>query len=168
MPKPRSSVVYFPELASEAQMPKVSLAGRPIGVVILSGLAFAASPAMVPFLVDSRLAVLSRMSSIHLSRPGLFHLSVCSFNSMVSVLLGVRLESFMAGLDFSKRKNRGRQLATAAMILFLLPGIAFLLVRETWGRVSGVALRAFALFYLVYLQLPSIRWRSVSPSCTSN
>jgi hypothetical protein len=63
----------------------------------------------------------------------------------------------MAGLDFSKRKNRGRQLTTSAMILFLLPGIAFLLVRETWWRVSGVALRAFALFYLVYLQLPSIR-----------
>jgi hypothetical protein len=41
-------------------MPKVSLAGRPIGVVILSGLAFVASPAMVPLLVDSRLAVLSK------------------------------------------------------------------------------------------------------------
>jgi uncharacterized membrane protein (DUF2068 family) len=89
---------------------------------------------------------------------------VCSWLALFSAgFLALAFISFVAGLDLWKLKNRGRNLASVSMILLLLPGIVFLLLREELATWEGAAICAFSVFSLVYLQLPSIRRSFVPP-----
>ena len=64
----------------------------------------------------------------------LFHLPVRCFDSILSVPFGVRMDFVHSRTCLWRRKNRGRPLARATMILLLSSGITFLLVRESWWR----------------------------------
>jgi hypothetical protein len=72
--------------------------------------------------------------------------------------------SHTTGLELWRLKNRGRMLASVSMILFLLPGIVYLLIPGIRWTILGVAVCTFSVFFFAYLQVPSIRRRFDSPS----
>ena len=72
--------------------------------------------------------------------------------------------SYKAGFDLWRWKNRGRKPAYIAMMLFSLLGILFLLVRETPWTLLGLGICTPSVFFLVYLQLPSVLQTFASPA----
>jgi len=133
---------------------------RPLGVTILSLTAFATSLALVVLLGAFLVSVYRNNEWPSVTKATGEFVWVCSWLSLFSAsFLGLAYISFIAGLDLWKLKNRGRNLASVSMILLLLPGVLFLLLRETLATWEGAAICAFSVVSLVYLQLPSIRRR---------
>ena len=136
---------------------------RPVGVTVLSLVAFAASPFSLAIL--GRLCYLTITSNYELAPssagPDVFIrfwvLSTLGFFS----LLALSWISLRAGLDLWRLKNRGRLLALVSMILYFLVGMLFLLAgllgRDKWFTSIGALICSFSLFHFVYLLLPSTR-----------
>ena len=137
---------------------------RPIGVTVLSLIAFAVSPVFLVLLglflhhifVESIPPSFSDDTGAFLWLS--FWLPIAS-----ACFLTLSWISFKAGLDLWRLKNRGRKLAYISMILFFLLGIVYLLIRETCWTVLGVGICTLSAFFFVYLQAPSIRRRFDSP-----
>jgi len=104
---------------------------RPIGVTVLSLIAFAVSPVFLVLLglflhhifVESIPPSFSDDTGAFLWLS--FWLPIAS-----ACFLTLSWISFKAGLDLWRLKNRGRKLAYISMILFFLLGIVYLLIRE--------------------------------------
>ncbi len=138
---------------------------RPLGVTLLSLIAFAVSPVLVFVLGGFLVSVYKTNEWPSVTKATGEFVWVCSWLAFFSAsFLGLAYISFVAGLDLWKLKNRGRNLASVSMILLLLPGIVFLLFRETLATWEGAAICAFSVVSLVYLQRPSIRRRFELPS----
>jgi hypothetical protein len=143
---------------------------RPIGVTILSLVAFVASPMCIVLLSLSFYLVF--ISSTHPLFPEdlagwvwlCFWLTLISTGSLTLAWI-----AFTAGVELWGMKSRGRKLASASMILFFLFGIVNLLIRETWWTVLGVGICSLSAFFFVYLQLPAIsqRFNSSPPELPS-
>ena len=138
---------------------------RPLGVTILSLTAFAVAPALVALLGAFLVSIHKTNEWPSVTKATGKFVWVGSWLALFSAgFLALAYISFVAGLDLWRLKNRGRNLASVSMILLLLPGIVFLLLRETLATWEGAAICAFSVVSLVYLQLPSIRRRFELPS----
>jgi hypothetical protein len=75
--------------------------------------------------------------------------------------------SFKAGLELWRLKRPGLLVAVFTMMIYLVAGIIFLLIPGIWWKLSGAAVCAVSVFFLVYLQLPSIEQRFNPPASES-
>jgi hypothetical protein len=134
-------------------------------VTVLSLVAFAASPGLVILMADFFFNIYSKFESPSFGQDPLGSLWLCLFVLLASgSFLTLAWISYTAGLDLWKLKKRGRKLAYISMTLYSLFGIVYLLFRETWSTKLGLGICALSVFFLIYLQLPSIRQKFDSPS----
>ena len=100
---------------------------RPIGVTVLSLIAFAVSPVFVVLLgIFSYNIFIESITPSFTDDPGAFYW-FC-FWLTVACFLTLAWIAFTAGFDLWRLKNRGRKLAYISMIPFLPLGIGFLLL----------------------------------------
>jgi hypothetical protein len=138
---------------------------RPIGVTVLSLIAFAASPGVVVLMAIFFFNIYTRNEPPSIAENPLGFLWLCL--ALLFAVVGfptLAWISYTAGIDLCRLKNRGRKLASVSMILYFLLGIVYLLFRETWSTKLGLGICTLSVFFLIYLQLPSIRQRFDSPS----
>jgi hypothetical protein len=136
---------------------------RPIGVTILSLVAFAAALAISVFAGAVLFILAESQKPSAANDPGMLLYAWLFLLVLSAALLALAWTSFRAGLDLWNLRNRGRQLASVSMILFLLPGIGYLLLRDNWSTWAGIAICVLSVFFFTYLQLPLIRGRFETP-----
>jgi len=142
---------------------------RPIGVTVLSFMAFAASPTLVVLMGGFFFTILTEdvLPSVR-PDPVEFVMFWTFLALTAAAFLAIAWISFRAGLDLWKMANRGRRLASVSMVLLLLLGIVYFLIGEFWSTVAGSSICAVSVFFSVYLQLPSIRRRFEAASQESS
>jgi hypothetical protein len=130
---------------------------RPIGVTILSLIAFVASPVCIVLLGLSFYSIFISNTRPLLPEDLAGWVWLCFWLTLITACsFTLAWIAFAAGVELWRMKSRGRRLASASMILFFLLGIVYLLFRETWWTVLGVGICCLSAFFFVYLQLPSI------------
>jgi hypothetical protein len=135
---------------------------RPVGVTLLSLLAFAVSPAWVFLLVGFLFTIFAKSELPPFSDQPAFLYACVLIPIALACFMAMAWISFTAALDLWKLRNRGRLLASVSMVLILLLGILYLLIQERWWTLAGVGLCVFSVSFLIYLQVPSIRRRFVA------
>jgi len=132
--------------------------GRPLPVAILSGVAFAVTPAIILLSVGFAVSIFKRNELPSIAKDGLaFFYFWILFLLETAAYLTLAGISFTAGRELWNLKDRGRRLANVAMVLYGLLGLVFFVIREKWSLIAGPCTCAFALLYLIYLQLPATR-----------
>lgn len=133
---------------------------RPIGVTVLSFVAFAVSPAFVVLLGFFYSWIFVKSIPPSFTHDTAAFLWLCFWVPIASAcFLILAWISFTVGLDLWRLKNRGRKLASASMILSLLPGIVYLLIPGISWKLLGATVCTLSVFFLAYLRLPSVEQR---------
>jgi hypothetical protein len=130
---------------------------RPIGVTVLSLIAFAVSPGFIVLLGFFFYNIFKESIPPSLSDDtGAFYWFCFWLTVASACFLALAWIAFTAGLDLWRLKNRGRKLAYISIIPFLPLGIGFLLSSDIWRKMLGAGFCTFGAFFLVYLQRPTI------------
>jgi hypothetical protein len=136
---------------------------RPIGVTLLSLMAFAACSCLLFLLGDFVFTILTRNELPSLS-DGLALSSICVLLLVeAACFLVLAWISFTAALDLWKLRERGRLLARASMALALLLGLPLLLIREKSWILTGAGLCVFGVSFIIYLQVPAMQRSFAAP-----
>jgi len=91
--------------------------------------------------------------------PGAFLWLFVWLGILSTCFLALAWVSYRAGLDLWNLKRQGLLLAVFTTLVFLLAGIAFLLIPGLSWKLSGAAVSLFSLFFLLYLRVPAIEQR---------
>ncbi len=133
---------------------------RPIGVTVLSVLAFAASPQLFILLVFLIYRIFTQAIPPKFNEdPGAFLWLSVWVGILSTCFLALAWVSYRAGLDLWNLKRQGLLLAVFTMLVFLLTGIAFLLIPGLFWKLLGAAVSVLSLFFLLYLRVPAIERR---------
>lgn len=135
--------------------------GRPIGVILLSCLAFLTSAlsGVVAFLVIYQIFLFFRhspQSRTEYVQPLAYVLVPIAWICVIT-LAGI---ACTAGIDLWRMKSRGRKLAITSMILLLPLGIVFALVSNEYEhdiKMTGVGVCIVCSAAIGYLFLPRVR-----------
>jgi hypothetical protein len=130
---------------------------RPIGVTILSFLAFSASPVFVVLLGLFFYSIFVEALPPSLREDPQGFVWLCFWLTIVTAcFLTLAWIAFTAGLDLWRLKDRGRKLAYISTIPFSPLGIGFLLSSDIGYKMLGAAFCAYAGFFLIYLRKHTI------------
>jgi heme/copper-type cytochrome/quinol oxidase subunit 3 len=135
--------------------------GRPIGVILLSCLAFLTSAisGVVAFLVFYQILLFFRHSPQSRTedvQPLAYVLVPLAWICVIT-LAGI---AFTAGIDLWRMKNRGRKLAITSMILLLPLGILFALASNEYEhdiKITAVGVCIVCSASILYLFFPRVR-----------
>ena len=126
---------------------------RPIGVTVLSYIAFAFSPLFVVLFVVLSLHIYELSAPRSLNE----NLWLCFWELVLLVCFSALVwVSYKAGLELSTLRHEGLSFTIFTMWIFLFIGVALLLVPGLFWKISGVAISGLSTFFLYYLRLPSI------------
>ena len=121
---------------------------RPIGVTILSLVAFAVSPLFVVLLGAFFFGLYEKNEAPSLADGPEAIVWLCFWLTIVTAcFLTLSWISFTAGLDLWRLKDRGRKLAYVSTIPFVPLGIGFLLSSSVGYKMLGMAFCAYAGFF---------------------
>lgn len=126
---------------------------RPIGVTVLSCIAFAFSPLFVVFLAALSLHIFELSAPRSLDE----NLWLCFWELvLVACFSTLAWVSYKAGCELRTLRRQGLLFAVFTMWIFLLIGIVLLLIPGLLWKISGFAITGFSTFFLYYLRLPAI------------
>jgi len=137
---------------------------RPIGVTVLSLIAFTVSPVFLVLLglFFYSIFVEALPPSIREDPQGFVWLSFW-LTVVTACFLTLARITLTAGLDLWRLKDRGRKLAYISTIPFVPLGIGFLLSSNMGYKMLGLAFCAYAGFFLIYLRKHTTLQRFVPP-----
>ena len=131
----------------------IDFRSRPIGVTVLSLIAFTVSPVFLVLLglFFYSIFVEALPPSIREDPQGFVWL--CFWLTVVTACsLTLAWITFTAGLDLWRLKDRGRKLAYISTIPFVPLGIGFLLSSNIGYKMLGAVFCVYAGFFLIYLR----------------
>jgi hypothetical protein len=131
-------------------------ARRPFLILVLGAVAILLGPCLV-LLCVMFVRNLITGSELPTRSSTEFSVALTVLGLFISAFLALGYISFVAGMDLLKLRERGRKLASIAMVLWLL--ICGLIAFVTWGvlNLSILLVAAAALFFFIYLQLRRTR-----------
>src|SRR6266436_5524686 len=130
---------------------------------MLSLIAFAFSPVFVILLLSILYAILVEVPS-PTKDTGAFVWLCFWLIILTACFLTLAWVSYRAGLELWRLKRQGLLVAVFTMMIYLVAGIILLLIPGIWTKLTGAAVCAFSVYFLLYLRVPSIEQRFNHPA----